>query len=353
MKKIAGKILAAVCSVALSAALTPAFGASAEAETTKFLDPLDDSSFPMAYSVETVLPPNYDTTEEAILANGGVFGSHTNKQALAAFMTNKTMKLFKEVYGEDYKRTNVLMKNYIACEQTLTYEFKNGFKDFEFMGIAGAGFWAGAWGKKGVVEFSYADSLDGEWTLLDYDKIRDMPAGQDSTYCYFRSEVPTSARYLRIKFLNGGKWDEEKQAWLETYENWTCVLGYLLVNQYTEPQNVSSGNSGGTASDTSSSSQGTASGDNAGSVSSGAESDISGGTGSNNIVSDSSAGNMTDEELIDKYADGDGDYYVVTTREINWKITGIIIGCDVLAVGGVITALILLYRKKVRQLKNN
>lgn len=349
MKKIAEKVLAALCSAALITALIPAFGVSAAAKTTKFLDPLDDSKFPMAYSVETVLPPNYDTTEEKILANGGVFGSHTNKPALAAFMTNKTMRLFKEVYGDDYKRTNVLMKNYIACEQTLTYEFKNGFKDFEFMGIAGAGFWAGAWGKEGVVEFSYADRLDGKWTVLDYDKIRDMPAGEASTYCYFRSEIPTSARYLRIKFLNGGKWDEQKQAWLETYENWTCVLGYLLVNQYTEPQNTN--NNGGTASKPSSSSQNTSSGGAVSSGSSGSEITSGNNTSSDNTVSDSSAGELTDDELINKYAKGDGDYYVVTSREINWEITGIIIACDVLAVGGVITVLILLYRKKIKELE--
>ena len=37
-------------------------------------------------------------------------------------------------------------------------------------------------------------------------------------------------------------------------------------------------------------------------------------------------------------------------REIDWKITGIIIGADVLVVGGVIAVLILLYKKKVREL---
>ena len=38
-------------------------------------------------------------------------------------------------------------------------------------------------------------------------------------------------------------------------------------------------------------------------------------------------------------------------REIDWRITGIIIAADALAVGGVIAVLILLYKKKVREVK--
>ena len=146
MKKFACKISALLCAAAMLTALLPAFGVSAAAQTKKFLDPMEDSAFPKAYSVKTILPANYDVTEAKVKANGGVFGANSDKRALAAFKTNKTMKLFKEVFGNDYSRTHTLMKNYVACELELIYEFKNGFKDFEFMGIAGAGNWAGAWG---------------------------------------------------------------------------------------------------------------------------------------------------------------------------------------------------------------
>ena len=206
MKKFACKISALLCAAAMLTALLPAFGVSAAAQTKKFLDPMEDSAFPKAYSVKTILPANYDVTEAQIKANGGVFGTNPDKRALAAFKTNKTMKLFKEVFGNDYSRTHTLMKNYVACELELIYEFKNGFKDFEFMGIAGAGNWAGAWGmeENPPLEIAYSNTATGGWKTLKYKDMRDMPAAEGSTYCYFRGKsIPTSARYLRIRFLNG------------------------------------------------------------------------------------------------------------------------------------------------------
>ena len=74
MKKFACKISALLCAAAMLTALLPAFGVSAAAQTKKFLDPMEDSAFPKAYSVKTILPANYDVTEAQIKANGGVFG---------------------------------------------------------------------------------------------------------------------------------------------------------------------------------------------------------------------------------------------------------------------------------------
>ena len=77
-----------------------------------------------AYSVKTILPANYDVTEAQVKANGGVFGANSDKRALAAFKTNKTTKLFKEVFGNDYSRAHTLMKNYVARVAERFYERK-------------------------------------------------------------------------------------------------------------------------------------------------------------------------------------------------------------------------------------
>ena len=52
MKKFACKISALLCAAAMLTALLPAFGVSAAAQTKKFLDPMEDSAFPKAYSVK-------------------------------------------------------------------------------------------------------------------------------------------------------------------------------------------------------------------------------------------------------------------------------------------------------------
>lgn len=352
MKKFACKISALLCAAAMLTALLPAFGVSAAAQTKKFLDPMEDSAFPKAYSVKTILPANYDVTEAQVKANGGVFGANSDKRALAAFKTNKTMKLFKEVFGNNYSRTHTLMKNYVACELELIYEFKNGFKDFEFMGIAGAGNWAGAWGmeENPPLEIAYSNTATGGWKTLNYKDMRDMPAAEGSTYCYFRGKsIPTSARYLRIRFLNGADYDSAKNIWEPRYENWACALGYLLVNEYTAPQSggSASGSNAGTSSvnngggnTTSQKPNGTSSADNTSSTASVTTSENNGTATESNP--ENNGNSPSDDTVVDVKTD--------VKREIDWKITGIIIGADVLVVGGVIAVLILLYKKKVREL---
>lgn len=59
--------------------------------------------------------------------------------------------------------------------------------------------------------------------------------------------------------------------------------------------------------------------------------------------SDNNGNSLSDDTVVDVKTD--------VKREIDWRITGIIIAADALAVGGVIAALILLYKKKVRELK--
>ena len=354
MKKIACKISALLCAAAMLTALLPAFGVSAAAQTKKFLDPMEDSAFPKAYSVKTILPANYDVTEAQVKANGGVFGANSDRRALAAFKTNKTMKLFKEVFGNDYSRTHTLMKNYVACELELIYEFKNGFKDFEFMGIAGAGNWAGAWGmeENPPLEIAYSTTATGGWKTLNYKDMRDMPAAADSKYCYFRGKnIPTNARYLRIRFLNGADYNSASNFWEPRYENWACALGYLLVNEYTAPQ--SGGNASGSNSGTpsvnnsggntaSQKPNGTSSADNISGTVSDAVSENDG--TATESSPDNNGNTSTDDTVVEVTTD--------VKRENDWKFNGIIIGADVLAVGGVIAVLILLYKKKVKELYN-
>lgn len=353
MKKFACKISALLCAAAMLTAFLPTLGTSAAAQTKRFLDPMENSAFPMAYSVKTILPANYDLTEAQVMANGGVFGISSDKRALAAFKTNKTMKLFKEVFGNDYSRTQTLMKNYVACELELIYEFKNGFKDFEFMGIAGAGNWAGAWGmeENPPLEIAYSTTLAGGWKTLNYKDMRDMPAAEGSTYCYFRGKnIPTNARYLRIRFLNGADYNSASNFWEPRYENWACALGYLLVNEYVTPQ------SGG---GTSGSSSNTSSGNSGGNTAVKKPGSTSSAENKSGTVSDTASENdgTATESSPDNNGNTSSDDTVVEVktdvkREIDWKITGIIIGADVLVVGGVIAVLILLYKKKVKLLYN-
>lgn len=353
MKKFVCKISALLCAAAMLTAFLPTLGTSAAAQTKRFLDPMENSAFPMAYSVKTILPANYDLTEAQVMANGGVFGISSDKRALAAFKTNKTMKLFKEVFGNDYSRTQTLMKNYVACELELIYEFKNGFKDFEFMGIAGAGNWAGAWGmeENPPLEIAYSTTAAGGWKTLNYKDMRDMPAAEGSTYCYFRGKnIPTNARYLRIRFLNGADYNSASNFWEPRYENWACALGYLLVNEYVTPQ--SGGGTSGSSSNTSSGN----SGGNSAVKKPGSTSSAENKSGTVSDAASENDGTATESSPDNNGNTSSDDTVVeVTTdvkREIDWKITGIIIGADVLAVGGVIAVLILLYKKKVKLLYN-
>ena len=391
----------AATAVMLLSMASVGFGVSAAAQTKKFLDPFDESSyqqvnghwtFTKADRYTVTLPDNYDVDLAKIDSNGGVFGFNPNKPALAAFNTGKTLKLFKEIYGDTpYTRKSNLMKNYVAVETEMVYHFANGFKNFEFMGIAssdsGSGNWAGAYGmeENPPVEFYYSDRADGGWKSMSYASLRVMPAAESSTYCYFtngdrntssaKPSIPTSARYLKIRFKNGCTYDKKTGHWEENYKNWQCVLGYLLVNEYTAPQSGNSGSGNqsqvskpGSGNQTGSGNSGSVSRPDGGNTASGSVSD----TDSDNTVdvsqtpdgnqpdtpdkpADGTAG-LTDQEVIAKYGDGntqfekhmDGDsvIYVLTSRKNDWVFNGILIGCNVVVLAGIAVAAILIARKK-------
>ena len=412
ISKIATKWLSvAATAVMLLSMASAGFGASAAAQTKKFLDPFDESSyqkvnghwtFTKADRYTVTLPDNYDVDLAKIDGNGGVFGFNPNKPALAAFSTGKTLKLFKEIYGDTpYVRKNNLMKNYVAVETEMVYHFANGFKDFEFMGIAssdsGSGNWAGAYGMEEdpVVEFYYSDRADGGWKAMTYASLRVMPAAESSTYCYFtngerntssaKPTIPTSARYLKIRFKNGCTYDKASGKWEENYKNWQCVLGYLLVNEYTAPQSGNSGSGNqsqvskpGSTDQTGSSAPGSSA---PGSSVPGSSGRPDGENVTSGSVSDTSSDNtadvsqtpdgkqpdtadkpangtagLTDEEVIAKYGDGDtrfekhmdGDsvIYVLTSRKNDWVFNGILIACNAVVLAGIAVAAILIARKK-------
>ncbi len=391
----------AATAVMLLSMASVGFGVSAAAQTKKFLDPFDESSyqqvnghwtFTKADRYTVTLPDNYDVDLAKIDSNGGVFGFNPNKPALAAFNTGKTLKLFKEIYGDTpYTRKSNLMKNYVAVETEMVYHFANGFKNFEFMGIAssdsGSGNWAGAYGmeENPPVEFYYSDRADGGWKSMSYASLRVMPAAESSTYCYFtngdrntssaKPSIPTSARYLKIRFKNGCTYDKKTGHWEENYKNWQCVLGYLLVNEYTAPQSGNSGSGNqsqvskpGSGNQTGSGNSGSVSRPDGGNTASGSVSD----TDSDNTVDvsqtpdgkqpdaadtsvDGTAG-LTDKEVIAKYGDGntqfekymDGDsvIYVLTSRKNDWVFNGILIACNAVVLAGIAVAAILIARKK-------
>lgn len=391
----------AATAVMLLSMASVGFGVSAAAQTKKFLDPFDESSyqqvnghwtFTKADRYTVTLPDNYDVDLAKIDGNGGVFGFNPNKPALAAFNTGKTLKLFKEIYGDTpYTRKSNLMKNYVAVETEMVYHFANGFKNFEFMGIAssdsGSGNWAGAYGmeENPPVEFYYSDRADGGWKSMSYASLRVMPAAESSTYCYFtngdrntssaKPSIPTSARYLKIRFKNGCTYDKKTGHWEENYKNWQCVLGYLLVNEYTAPQ---SGNSGsGNQSQVSKPDKNNQAGSNNSNAVSRPDGENTASDSVSNAGSDDAAdtpqtpdgkqpdaadtsvdgtAGLTDKEVIAKYGDGntqfekymDGDsvIYVLTSRKNDWVFNGILIGCNVVVLAGIAVAAILIARKK-------
>lgn len=391
----------AATAVMLLSMASVGFGVSAAAQTKKFLDPFDESSyqqvnghwtFTKADRYTVTLPDNYDVDLAKIDSNGGVFGFNPNKPALAAFNTGKTLKLFKEIYGDTpYTRKSNLMKNYVAVETEMVYHFANGFKNFEFMGIAssdsGSGNWAGAYGmeENPPVEFYYSDRADGDWKSMSYASLRVMPAAESSTYCYFtngdrntssaKPSIPTSARYLKIRFKNGCTYDKKTGHWEENYKNWQCVLGYLLVNEYTAPQSGSSGS--GNQSQVSKPDKNNQAGSNNSNAVSRPDGENTASDSVSNAGSDDAAdtpqtpdgkqpdaadtsvdgtAGLTDKEVIAKYGDGntqfekymDGDsvIYVLTSRKNDWVFNGILIGCNVVVLAGIAVAAILIARKK-------
>lgn len=330
-----------------------AMTAFADTPATKdWMDPLDNAAFPKAAKVNVKYPSYYETKP----AKDKVFSLNGDPKSLAAVKNNKTVRLFNQVLG-GFNRTGTLLKDYVAVTMELIYHFENGFQEFEFMGVCGQpGIWAGMFGKENTIEFAYAEKETGPWTTYKYKEIRDITSAE-STRAYFSSDaVPTSARYLKITFLECN--DENypnKDSDKPLISNWQCGLGYLYVKEYTTAQ---SGNTTTTSKPTvnvsSKSSVSSTSGKpNTGITSNAAESVISqaASTASTNDTSLSTE-SISDTDTTSGSADMENTSTVSQSKQtqtvvmINWPVVIAAIIGGVVVIGAGITVLILYLKKK-------
>ena len=178
-----------------------------------FTDKFGDNKFPKAVSV--------------FVQGGGA----TDK--CYGFTTNAPMV---ESMPDD--REQVMMKCMTEVESSITYEFKEGFTSFEYIGYGGGG-WAGIYGKSGLFKIQWSDTLGG--TYRDFKQLvvgpnkgksTDLAVGemtldrpdQDSAgLAYFYSnKIPSAAKYLRLWFKGAGTGDSY-------YEQWQAALVSLNV----------------------------------------------------------------------------------------------------------------------------
>lgn len=194
LKKLASAVLATAL---LASCMSVGFLASA-AGSYVFTDKFGDNKFPKAVSV--------------FVQGGGA----TDK--CYGFTTNAPMV---ESMPDD--REQVMMKCMTEVESSITYEFKEGFTSFEYIGYGGGG-WAGIYGKSGLFKIQWSDTLGG--TYRDFKQLvvgpnkgksTDLAVGemtldrpdQDSAgLAYFYSnKIPSAAKYLRLWFKGAGTGD--------------------------------------------------------------------------------------------------------------------------------------------------
>lgn len=209
LKKLASAVLATAL---LASCMSVGFLASA-AGSYVFTDKFGDNKFSKAVSV--------------FVQGGGA----TDK--CYGFTTNAPMV---ESMPDD--REQVMMKCMTEVESSITYEFKEGFTSFEYIGYGGGG-WAGIYGKSGLFKIQWSDTLGG--TYRDFKQLvvgpnkgksTDLAVGemtldrpdQDSAgLAYFYSnKIPSAAKYLRLWFKGAGTGDSY-------YEQWQAALVSLNV----------------------------------------------------------------------------------------------------------------------------
>lgn len=139
LKKLASAVLATAL---LASCMSVGFLASA-AGSYVFTDKFGDNKFPKAVSV--------------FVQGGGA----TDK--CYGFTTNAPMV---ESMPDD--REQVMMKCMTEVESSITYEFKEGFTSFEYIGYGGGG-WAGIYGKSGLFKIQWSDTLGG--TYRDFKQL--------------------------------------------------------------------------------------------------------------------------------------------------------------------------------------
>ena len=121
-----------------------------------------------------------------------------------------------------------MIKEYVNIDVEIIYYFEHGIRSIEYMGVCGAGDWAGAYNKEGTFSISTSDRLDGEYIYYDknmYCNIEDESSVQ-AQYAIPEEDIPADARYVKLSFPNASKTPQGE------YPYWSMGLAFLTVEAY-------------------------------------------------------------------------------------------------------------------------
>ena len=207
MKKFCGLAL----TLALLMLLFPgtAFADSAGETTYTFRETFDNTAFPKAAKFRYTMP-------EGVVVNvpaDKIFVMTGDKPLRAACGDGRALCMIKE---------------YVNIDVEIIYYFEQGIRSIEYMGVCGAGDWAGAYNKEGTFSISTSDRLDGEYIYYDknmYCNIEDESSVQ-AQYAIPEEDIPADARYVKLSFPNASKTPQGE------YPYWSMGLAFLTVEAY-------------------------------------------------------------------------------------------------------------------------
>lgn len=207
MKKFCGLAL----TLALLMLLFPgtAFADSAGETTYTFRETFDNTAFPKAAKFRYTMP-------EGVVVNvpaDKIFVMTGDKPLRAACGDGRALCMIKE---------------YVNIDVEIIYYFEHGIRSIEYMGVCGAGGWAGAYNKEGTFSISTSDRLDGEYIYYDknmYCNIEDESSVQ-AQYAIPEEDIPADARYVKLSFPNASKTPQGE------YPYWSMGLAFLTVEAY-------------------------------------------------------------------------------------------------------------------------
>lgn len=207
MKKFCGLAL----TLALLMLLFPgtAFADSAGETTYTFRETFDNTAFPKAAKFRYTMP-------EGVVVNvpaDKIFVMTGDKPLRAACGDGRALCMIKE---------------YVNIDVEIIYYFEHGIRSIEYMGVCGAGGWAGAYNKEGTFSISTSDRLDGEYIYYDknmYCNIEDESSVQ-AQYAIPEEDIPADARYVKLSFPNASKTPQGE------YPFWSMGLAFLTVEAY-------------------------------------------------------------------------------------------------------------------------
>ena len=215
MKKFCGLAL----TLALLMLLFPgtAFADSAGETTYTFRETFDNTAFPKAAKFRYTMP-------EGVVVNvpaDKIFVMTGDKPLRAACGDGRALCMIKE---------------YVNIDVEIIYYFEHGIRSIEYMGVCGAGGWAGAYNKEGTFSISTSDRLDGEYIYYDknmYCNIEDESSVQ-AQYAIPEEDIPADARYVKLSFPNASKTPQGE------YPFWSMGLAFLTVDAYNTDRPVPS-----------------------------------------------------------------------------------------------------------------